>query len=106
MLIINRRHQKGHSRQRYGGDNIFSNVIKHIANKVTAQKVVDAVVNGGIKGVGEVAAKGTKLAAESALKRVLPQNNNNNNNNKQKTNKKQKIDTVTALINGSGIIYD
>ena len=102
MLIINRRLQTGH-RQRYGGSNIFSNVIKHIANKVTAQKVVDAVVNGGIKGVGEVAAKGTKLAAESALKRVLPQNNNNN---KQKTNKKQKIDTVTALINGSGIIYD
>ena len=99
MLIINRRLQTGH-RQRYGGSNIFSNVIKHIANKVSAQKVLDAVVNGGIKGVGEVAAKGTKLAAESALKRVLPQNN------KQKTNKKQKIDTVTALINGSGIIYD
>ena len=101
MLIIKRRLRTGH-RQRYGGSNIFTNVIKQIANKVTAQKVVDAVVNGGVKAAGEAAAKGTKLAAEAALKRVFPQNNNNN---KQK-NKRQKIDTVTALINGSGIIYE
>ena len=102
MLIIKRKLRTGH-RQRYGGGNIFTDIIKQIANRVTAQKVVAAVVNGGVKAAGEAAAKGTKLAAEAALKRVFPQNNNNNN--KQK-NKRQKIDTVTALINGSGIIYE
>ena len=101
MLIITRQLQ---SRQRkqpyYSGGNVLTNIIKSIANKVTAQKVVDAVVDGGVKVAGETAAKGAKLVAESALKRVLPQNNN------KKNTKKQKFDTVNALINGSGIIYD
>ena len=100
MLVIKRRLRTGH-RQRYGGGNIIANLIKQIANKVTAQKVVDAVVNGGIKVAGETAVKGVKSAAESALKRVLPKQQNN-----KPSNKKRKIDTVTALINGSGIIYD
>ena len=101
MLIIKRQLQ---TRQRqhpyYSGGNAFTNIIKSIANKVTAQKVVDTVVNGGIKVAGETAAQGAKLAAVSALKRVLPQNN------KHKNNKKQKFDTVDAIINGSGIIND
>ena len=101
MLVIKRRLRTGH-RQRYGCGNIIANLIKQIANKVTAQKVVDAVVNGGIRVAGETAVKGVKSATESALKRVLPKQQQNN----KPSNKKRKIDTVTALINGSGIIYD
>ena len=102
MLIIKRTLRTGHRQQRYRGGNVFTNIIKRIANKVTAQKVVDAVVNGGIRAAGDAAAKGTKFVAESALKRVLPQQQQNN----KSKNKNRKIDTVTALINGSGIIYD
>lgn len=93
MLII-RRQPKIRRRQRrrgFGGDglhNIIGNTIKSIANKITAQKVADAVVNGGIKS-----------ATELAVKRAFE---------KKPEKKKQspRIDTLNALVNGSGIIYE
>ena len=97
MLIIRRRLQT-RQRHRHGG-NLFANVIKSIVNKISAQKVVDAVVNGGARVAGEAAAKGAKSAAELALKRVSTQNN-------KPKNKKQRIHSVNALFKGSGIIYE
>ena len=55
-------------------------------------------MNGGAKLASESAARGAKLAAESLLKRAV--------NKEKKTKTSQKINSIDALINGSGIIYE
>ena len=70
MLVIKR---KLNLRRRQGSGlrDVISNVIKSMSNKVSAQKVADAVLNGGTKLASESAARGAKLAAESLLKRTV-----------------------------------
>ena len=98
MLVIKRKLNL-RRRQGSGVRDVISNVIKSMSNKVSAQKVSDAVLNGGTKLAGESVAKGAKLAAESLLKRAV--------NKKKKTKISQKINSIDALINGgSGIIYE
>ena len=91
MLIIKRLQSTRRRRRRgVGGSglrNIIGNTIKSVANKITAQKVADAVVNGGVK-----------LATEEALKRTFAK--------KKKKKQSESVDTLNALINGSGIIYE
>ena len=97
MLVIKRK-LNFRRRQGSGVRDVISNVIKSMSNKVSAQKVSDAVLSGGAKLVGESVAKGAKLAGESLLKRAA--------NKKKKTKISQKINSIDALINrGSGIIY-
>ena len=75
--------------------NTIKNSIKNTANKITAQKVADAVVHGGVKLAANTAKKGVDLA----VKRVFAEK-------KKKKASGKRVDTINALINGSGIIYD
>ena len=102
MLIIRRQLKTRQRRVRRGDglSDVIGNTIKSLANKITGQKVVDAVVNGGTKIAGESAAKGAKLAAESIAQKIYAKNK------KTKNKKSARVDTIHALINGSGIIYE
>ena len=97
MLVLKR---KLNLRRRQGSGlrDVIANVIKSMPNKVSAQKVADAVLNGGVTLAVESAVKGAKLAAESVLKRTVDK--------KKKNKAAQKINTIDGLINGSGIIYE
>ena len=97
MLVIKRKLNL-RRRQGSGVRDVISNVIKSMSNKVSAQRVAEAVLDGGVKLASESAVRGTKLAAESLLKRAVDK--------KKKTKAAQKINTIDALINGSGIIYE
>ena len=99
MLIIRRylktRQRRRHQQQQHGAGlvNVLGNTIKNLTNKITSQKVLDTVIDGT-----------AQLASKSAVEgvHILLAKNKKKLNNK----KAARVDTIHALINGSGIIYE
>ncbi|MEO1894891.1 MAG: hypothetical protein ABGX32_01315, partial [Methylococcales bacterium] len=84
---------------------VMGHVINSIANKVTGQKVAEALVDGSANLITKAANKGSQVAAEAIAKRVVDSINTKSKKKKNK-NSSPRIDTIGALINGSGILYD
>ncbi|MEO1918071.1 MAG: hypothetical protein ABGX53_06910 [Candidatus Thioglobus sp.] len=110
MLIITRyrhpqRQRRQYTQRRQKGQGIASSIMGHVINtvasKVTAQKIAEAIADGSAKLITKAANKGSQLAAEAIAKRYK-----NTKAKKKNKNSSPRIDTLGALINGSGILYD
>ena len=98
MLVIRRylktRQRRRHQQQHGAGlVNVLGNTIKNLTNKITSQKVLDTVIDG----TSQIAAK----SAVQGVQKLLAKNKKKLNNKKA-----ARVDTIHALINGSGIIYE
>ena len=95
MLVLKRRRKtyRGGSFGRVGL-NFLSNVFKKKIKQITAQKIADAVVDGGVKIAANTAKKGVEVAVNKIFEK------------KKKKSSGKRFDTIDGLINGSGIIYE
>ena len=105
MLVIRRylktrqrrrhHHHQQQQQQQHGAGlaNVLGNTIKNLTNKITSQKVLDTVIDG----TSQIAAK----SAVQGVQKLIAKNKKKLNNKKA-----ARVDTIHALINGSGIIYE
>ena len=95
MLVLKRKKRTYHGGS-FGriGFNVLKNVFKKKVSGFTAQKIADAVVDGGVK----IAANTAKKGLETAVNKIFEK--------KKKKPSGKRFNTIDGIINGSGIIYE